>query len=102
MNFAKQHILQSCTASYGASEAWRPLDCLDSIQNFSNLDQVTNIFFISDGHLSEENRLLQLCHSLGENTNQRSVKLTRIFSFSVGYGAIKDRNLYITCYMMRA
>ncbi|CAK8671220.1 unnamed protein product [Clavelina lepadiformis] len=77
-------FIQQCSALIlGSSDAWRPLTSLATIQNSpGHSDQITNIFLLSDGHLSEEEVLLQLSASLGGGGKDGGI--TRIFTFSVG------------------
>jgi len=42
---------------------------------------LTNVFLLTDGHLSEENTLLQIARSLGGATEEN---VARIFTLSLG------------------
>uniref|UniRef100_A0A6F9DNU9 Poly [ADP-ribose] polymerase 4 n=1 Tax=Phallusia mammillata TaxID=59560 RepID=A0A6F9DNU9_9ASCI len=80
-----EEFLQESTAELGLSDAWRPLTSESVVSEFSNRNILTNMFLISDGHLTEENKLLHLAAKLGQGVKKKKgTATTRIFTFTVG------------------
>nr|XP_039269916.1 protein mono-ADP-ribosyltransferase PARP4-like isoform X4 [Styela clava] len=73
-------FITCCTPSFGGSDLFYILNSVFLLQNNSCNNELHNIFLFSDGHLSEEERLLGLCKEISKTSHCQ----TRIFTFAVG------------------
>lgn len=69
-------FFQSLKANKGSTELWRVLQKLSLLPAISTADHPRNLFLISDGHVTEEETLL--------NFIRKNCQCDRIFTFGVG------------------
>ncbi|XP_015756071.1 PREDICTED: poly [ADP-ribose] polymerase 4-like [Acropora digitifera] len=83
-------FIKSLKANKGSTELWRVLQKLSLLPAISTADHPRNLFLISDGHVTEEETLL--------NFIRKNCQCDRIFTFGVGSTA----NRYLLRFMAKA
>ena len=69
--------LQALQPTQGNTEAWRPLHVANLLSATSAGGATSNVFLISDGHLSNESATLREVRKAGGNV--------RVFTLGIGY-----------------